>query len=56
MKKLDINHFINVLQKCKEEGCTEVVFKTEPINNQEIILIITQNDNTVIVSTEKALY
>lgn len=55
MKKLDITHFIELLQKCKEEGCTEVILKTEPINNQEVNLIITQQDHIVIISTQKAL-
>jgi hypothetical protein len=56
MNKLDITHFIELLQKCKEEGCTEIIFKTEPINNQEINLTITQQDNVIIISTKKALY
>jgi hypothetical protein len=55
MKKMDIDHFIELLKKCKQDGCTEIIFLTEPIENREIFLTIVQQDYSVIVSTKKAL-
>ncbi len=53
MKKVNLNHFIELLKKCQEEGCREIVFQVEPFSEHEISLTVLQDDNSVIVSTKK---
>ena len=56
MKKIDINHFIDLLKKCRNDGCTEIIFKVEPCSEHEISLTVVQDDNAVIVSTKKVIF
>ncbi len=56
MNTLNIDYLIDVLQRCKEEGCREILFITERDKNepkQETVLTITQDDGAVIFSTKK---
>jgi hypothetical protein len=53
---LNIDYLIDVLQRCKAEGCREILFVTEqevgePV--QETVLTIIQDDGAVIFSTKK---
>jgi hypothetical protein len=55
VKTINIDHFIELLKRCKEEGCTEIIFKTESTNKThgETWLVIMQDDKSVILTSQK---
>jgi hypothetical protein len=57
MKKINIDYFIDLLTQCKKDGCSDVVLKVEKKQGDktEFIFSIVQDDNSVIISTERAL-